>query len=224
MSCINWYRRYWPVVGGGIFVFLAFYVGLFADALPFLQKCMIVLYMCLLVHEFEEYVFPGGFPASCNMALFGEKTDIGKYPLNEQSAFVVNVVCAYPLYLVGIFCYQWLWYDVFICYFTAMQFLVHCLKINISLRSWYSPGCATSLLVMLPVGAYVLSYMAQNYDMPHYYWWAPLLCFPLVSLLTILLPILTFRNRETPYGFAPHESKSFDIRHGVAALYRDPKE
>ncbi len=220
MKAFRFYRRYWAAIGGLIFVGLAFMLGILGDTIPTMQRLMILLYMSLLFHQFEEYIFPGGFAVANNIALFGEKKDINKYPLNEMSALIVNVACAYPLYIVGIFCYELLWYDIFIAYFTMVQVLMHCLKINISLRAWYSPGCLSALFVMLPLGIYTLWHMATHIAVPSYCWWAPIIAFPFVAFTTILLPILLFKRRDTPYAFAKHQAEDFAIKGGIATLFR----
>lgn len=220
MKALQFYSRYWAAIGGLVFVGLAFLLGIQGDSIPLLQRLSIMLYMSLLFHQFEEYIFPGGFPVANNTALFGEKKEPHLYPLNQLSALTVNVLCAYPLYIIGIVVYEHLWYVVFLSYFTMLQVLMHCLKINISLRSWYSPGCLSALFVMLPIGSYTLWYLANNYNMPHYYWWAPALSFPVIAVVTILLPIVIFRSRDTKFGFAQHEADDFAVKHGIATLWR----
>ena len=220
MHAVKFYRRYWAAIGGLIFVALAFFVGLFGHQVPALQRFMVLMYMALIFHQFEEYIFPGGFPAAANIGLFGEKDNVDKYPLNEMSALMVNVFCAYPLYIVGIFCYEWLWYDIFIAYFTMAQVLMHCIKMNLSLKSWYCPGCLSALFVMLPLGVYFLIWLEANYTFPSYYWWAPICAFPVVAFSTILLPILSFRKKDTPFGFAQFQAEEFEVRHGIASLFR----
>lgn len=218
---IRSYIRYWPVVGGVIFVALALTLGIFADYIPALQRLMILFFMILTLHEFEEYVYPGGFPAANNIGLMGETKDFGKYPLNELSAFVVNVVLAYPLYICGIIFYEHLWLGIFIAYFTMIQCIIHCIVINRKLHSWYSPGCASALFVMLPFGIYYLTYLTEHFTFPGFYWWAPITVFPIVAVLMILSPILIFRNRNTKYGFSEYEATYFSVRKGIARLRMD---
>ena len=203
---IRSYIRYWLVVGGIIFALMAITLGIFADSIPALQRLMILFFMILTLHEFEEYVYPGGFPAANNIGLMGETKDYGKYPLNELSAFIVNVVLAYPLYICGIIFYECLWLGIFIAYFTMLQFMIHCIVINRELRSWYSQGCATSLFVMLPFGIYYLTHIACHFTFSGFYWWAP---------------ILICRNRNTKYGFAEFEATHFSVRNGIARLRMD---
>lgn len=215
---IRSYMRYWPVVGGVLFAAMAILMGIFADAILVQQRLMIIFFMILTLHEFEEYVFPGGFPAANNIGLMNEPKDYGKYPLNELSAFIVNVVLAYPLYICGIVFYQHLWLCIFIAYFTMLQCIIHCIVINRKLRSWYSPGCLTALCVMLPYGIYFLTYIAHHCTFPTWYWWAPILCFPPTAAIMILAPIQLFKNRNTKYGFADYEATHFSVRKGIARL------
>ena len=214
------YMRYWPAVGGVIFAVVAILVGTFGDQLVPTQRLMAVFFMLLLLHEFEEYVLPGGFPAAMNIGLMGEKRDFGKYPLNELSAFIVNVVLAYPLYICGIIFHDVLWLGIFIAYLTMCQVFIHCIVINRKLHTWYSPGCASALFAMVPFGAYYLYYIAEHFNIPTYYWWAPMAVFPLMAVVMILSPVLIFRNQDTRYGFAEYEATAFSVKNGIAKLRR----
>jgi hypothetical protein len=73
---------------------------------------------------------------------------------------------------------------------------------------------------MVPFGAYYLCYIAEHFDFPTYYWWAPLAVFPLVAVVMILSPVLIFRNRDTRYGFADYEATAFSVKNGIARLRR----
>ena len=120
----------------------------------------------------------------------------------------------------GVIFYECLWLGIFIAYFTMLQFIIHCIVINRKLHSWYSPGCATSLFVMLPFGIYYLTYIAGHFTFPGWYWWVPITVFPVAAVLMILSPILICRNRDTKYGFAEFEATDFAVRKGAAKLWR----
>ncbi len=54
-----------------------------------------------LVHQFEEYGFPGYFPGHLNSGLFkSDKPD--RYPLNANSALIINTALAYPFYVLPV--------------------------------------------------------------------------------------------------------------------------
>ena len=80
------YRNNWYYIGGIIFAVLAIILGLFGDMIDPMRRIMIVLFMCLLAHEFEEYAVPGGFPSAWNIGVSGETKAGDKYPLNTKSA------------------------------------------------------------------------------------------------------------------------------------------
>lgn len=212
--------RYWPAVGGVIFAVVAILLGIWGDRLVPTQRLMSVFFMLLLLHEFEEYVLPGGFPAAMNIGLMGEKAGFGKYPLNELSAFIVNVVLAYPLYICGFIFHDVLWLGIFIAYFTMAQVVIHCIVINRKLSTWYSPGCASALFALVPFAIYYLCYIAEHFDFPTFYWWAPLIAFPLVAVVMILSPVLICKKRNTRYAFAEYEATAFSIKNGIAKLRR----
>lgn len=93
MKPFRFFTRYWAAIGGVLFVGLAFFVGIWGPQIPVLQRYMALFYMALLFHQFEEYVFPGGFPAAANKGLFGEKDHLNVYPLNEMSA-TASLLCS----------------------------------------------------------------------------------------------------------------------------------
>ena len=56
-----------------VFVILAFAMGLWGSAaLDYVQVLLIFSWMGMLVHQFEEYAWPGGFPLISNMIVFNE--------------------------------------------------------------------------------------------------------------------------------------------------------
>ena len=95
-----------------------------------MRRIMIVLFMCLLAHEFEEYAVPGGFPSAWNIGVSGETKAGDRYPLNTKSAFIVNVCCAYPIYIIGIIFCDIHVISIFITYFTMAQIMMHGLMMN----------------------------------------------------------------------------------------------
>lgn len=216
-------RRYmnnWYYIGGIIFAVLALFLGLFGDMIDPMRRIMIVLYMCLILHQFEEYAVPGGFPSAWNVGVSGE-TELGdRYPLNTKSAFIVNICCAYPIYLAGIIFCNLHVISIFIAYFTIAQFFVHGIMMNRKMGTLYNPGIGTALFIMIPVGIYSLWYIGSHYDIPVWNWWVPALAFPFIAFLTILLPILKCRNKNTTFIFPERDTKGFSISGKAARIRR----
>ena len=65
---MNFLRRNWYYIGGVLLVALAIVVVIFWNDMSLLRKLMWISFMALLVHQFEEYALPGGFPAVMNIA------------------------------------------------------------------------------------------------------------------------------------------------------------
>ncbi|MBR7927154.1 hypothetical protein KBI51_03050 [Aerococcaceae bacterium zg-ZUI334] len=127
---MKYYRDNWAYAGGVLFVVISFIFGLSRDYISQMQAIMITFFMSLIIHEFEEYAFPGGFPVAWNTYVLGE-TEVGdRFPLNTKSAFVVNICCAYPIYLLGIIFYKTHYLTIFITYFTMAQSFMHGIVIN----------------------------------------------------------------------------------------------
>ena len=65
---MKFYRRNWYYIGGILFVALSFLMGFWGSNISPIQLILIYSFMALLVHQFEEYAWPGGFPAVMNIA------------------------------------------------------------------------------------------------------------------------------------------------------------
>lgn len=214
------YMDNWYYIGGIIFAALALVLGLFGDMFDPMRRIMIVLYMCLLAHQFEEYAVPGGFPGAYNAGLEGETELIDRYPLNTKSAFIVNICCAYPIYILGTIFSDFHPLSIFIAYFTLLQFMVHGLVMNRKMGTLYNPGMGTILCCMIPIGIYALWYIAAHYVVPVWNWWVPLLVFPVIAFATIMLPIKLCQDKDTIYVFPKRDTKGFSIKGKVARIRR----
>lgn len=214
------YINNWYYIGGIIFAILALLLGLFGDQINPMRRIMIVLYMCLLVHQYEEYAIPGGFPAAWNYGVSGEKEIFNRYPLNTKSAFIVNICCAYPIYILGIVFSSFLPLCIFVTYFTMPQILMHGILMNSKMRTFYNPGVATAAFVMLPAGIYSLWFIGTHYTFPSWYWWVPLLFQPVAALCFIGLPIKLCQNKSTSSAFPDRDINGFSIQNRIARIHR----
>jgi hypothetical protein len=97
---MSWYRHNWQYAGLVLVVIPLGYLAIGWDSLDVMQRVLLVSLGVLLLHEFEEWGWPGGEPAILNKVIYdGPKPD--RYPLNANSAMIVNVFAAYPLYIVA---------------------------------------------------------------------------------------------------------------------------
>jgi hypothetical protein len=67
------------------------------------QLILLVNFVALMLHQFEEYGWPGGFPWIMNEVIRHRGGPTDRYPLNQNNAFFINVVLAWPFYLIPVF-------------------------------------------------------------------------------------------------------------------------
>lgn len=81
MTPLKFLRRHWHDIG----LFSAIVAGaclIFTwNDLALLQKLLLLNFIVVLLHQFEEYSWPGGFPAVANMVMMSSVTP-DRYPLN----------------------------------------------------------------------------------------------------------------------------------------------
>lgn len=217
---MDWYRKNWFFVGGVIFVIMAYIIGIFGDDMDPLRKLNIMLFMSLVIHEFEEYVFPGGFGAAMNIALFDEHELMDRYPGNTNNCLIVNVFCVYPLYIFAILFPQFHIVGLLMAYFGMAQIIVHGILINKKLNTFYNPGLATTIFIFIPMGIYYIYYTATNYSIPIWQWIASIVALPIVSMLTVMLPIKFGKDRNTKYVFLKRDVGNFEVKNGMAYNYK----
>src|SRR3712207_3983899 len=93
------YRDTWFNVGAVLAMAIAGALALSHRRLSRSRLFSALNLVALMVHQFEEYGFPGYFPGLLNAGVFkSDKPD--RYPLNANSALIVNATVGYPFYLL----------------------------------------------------------------------------------------------------------------------------
>jgi hypothetical protein len=211
---MNFMRKNWYYVGGGLFAVLAVVLGIFWKDISLLRKVMWISFMALLVHQFEEYVWPGGFPAVMNIAW--HPSGAGKpdrYPLNQQSALFVNVFFAYPFYILPIIFPGLIWLGLAQVLFGMAQFGVHGIIINRILRSFYNPGLFVVVFFHLPIGTYYIWYIYTHGLAPLWIWPVAIVLVALAAVFGVDMPVTRwFADHESPYPFSEKMMAHFRVR------------
>src|SRR5919106_4550975 len=152
MRPLKFLRRHWHDIG----LFSAIVAGgylIFAwNELVFLQKLLLLNFIVILIHQFEEYSWPGGFPAIANLVLM-PRLDRYMGPLNQNSSMVTNLIFAYGFYLLPVFFPNMIWLCLApVLLGSTVQFVGHAIYVNMRLRTFYSPGVATTVFGHIPIG------------------------------------------------------------------------
>jgi hypothetical protein len=160
---LRFYRRNWYYVGAVLFVILSYFMAFWGvNHMSHLQVIMVFSFMAMLVHQFEEYGLPGGFPSFFNIAFWGERKQIDSYPFNANTAMVNNVFLCYPFYIIGIIFPSCIWFGLIQVGQGMVQIWNHGYKNNKLLGTWYNPGLAAVLFLHWPLGIYYIYYVASN--------------------------------------------------------------
>jgi predicted outer membrane lipoprotein len=213
---MRWYRRHWYEVG--LPIALGAIVAASVVDMQTLRRIVLFNFAVLLIHQFEEYRFPGGEPAIMNKVI--QPSDIpDRYPLNQNNALVLNVFAAYPFYLLPVLFPGQAWLALAPVLFGFGQFFFHGVYTNLKLRGVYNPGLAAVVLGHVPVGIW---YIVEGYSEHTISGWDWLIGVPYTAAFAVVtLKQLTYvwlADRNSPYPFDAEEMARFNVDRRLARL------
>ena len=146
---MNAFRRHWYSLGLIPAAVMAAWLAWNWDGIVWVQKLLALNFIVLILHQFEEYAWPGGFPWICNEVLTpksGGPPD--RYPLNQNNAAFINVF-GWLFYLVPVLLPRVIWLGFGQMLFGLVgQVIVHGVIINSKLKTWYNRASWRSCSVM----------------------------------------------------------------------------
>jgi hypothetical protein len=105
----------------------------------------------LMVHQFEEYGFPGYFPGVLNAGVFkSDKPD--RYPLNTNSSLIVNAAVGYPFYLLPVLFPKRRSLGLAPVLFGFGQAVFHGIVAPLRAKARYGPGFLSAFFLHVPIG------------------------------------------------------------------------
>jgi hypothetical protein len=195
----TWFKENWQKVGVMVSLFLT--ISLVIIVLPksttlFALLMSTPLYM---LHEVDEYVFPGGFAQFLNKNIY--RTDPENGLLDKTAVFWINMVVwiAMPLYSL------WAVFDIsqaiWMPYFFIFQAVVH-LILGIVGKRFLNPGMVSAWLIHVPWGIWTIWLLVQAGAITNPYWNADLQSGLMinVALVFVGLFLLVRYNRRQQHG------------------------
>lgn len=152
----NWYKStVFAAIYSLMFIFL---FVLEKDFALFLIWLHVPVY---LLHETEEFVFPGGFPEQMTEMFFGKGHDV-PYAL-MKAGFWINVpfiFLGFPFVatLATLFGVGW---GMYLVYFTLVATLPHLFQ-AVKSRHFYNPGMVASVFLNIPVSLFTIIWLSMN--------------------------------------------------------------
>ena len=185
-----------------------------------MQRLLLLNFVALLVHQYEEYGWPGGLPAILNMVLRPSPTP-DRYWLNQNSAMVLNALAAYGFYLVPVLFPNVIWLALAPVLFGLIQFVFHGVLTSVKLRSVYNPGLAAVVLGHIPIGVYYL-YHVHTQGLASVWDWVFGVVY-MVAFQYIFIVKMTYTwlaDRNSPYAFAGEEMRRFNVPEKLERMNR----
>jgi hypothetical protein len=155
----------------------------------------------LFLHQFEEYRYPGYFPGMLNSVLFSTRQP-DRYPLNAQSALIVNVIVGWLFYfLAAVFNEKAIWLGIATILVSVGNFIAHTFLFNIKGRTVYNPGMLTAIVFFLPLSVYFFSWVVHNHAASMLDWTFGFVLGIALNYIGIIKIIDWMKDPNTPYVF-----------------------
>lgn len=204
-------RRHWYNVGLVVAIISSIYLIVAWGDMVILQRLLLMNFIVILLHQFEEYGLPGGEPAIMNMALQPSSTP-NCYPLNQNSAMITNVVISYSMYLIPVFFPNVIWLGLAPMLFGMMQFIVHGIMTPKKLGQFYNPGLGAVILGHIPLAIYYIYYIHSIGIVTGWDWLVGFIYMIVAALIVVnKMTYSWLANKNSPYPFTDEEMKKFNV-------------
>ena len=205
---MNMYRRHWQDIGGVLAMVIGGALALFGKRLSRPHLFSTLNLVAMLIHQFEEYRFPGFFPGQFNGGVFkSDKPD--RYPMNTHTAMVVNVGFFDGLYLLPVLFPRKIWLGLAPVLLGFAQALGHWLLFPRLLRERWMPGGLSALFLHVPFGIAYLRALQEEQPPTRSDWIKAILVLPLFLVVGVVVPQQVLKDKESPYRFTEQQVGSY---------------
>jgi hypothetical protein len=197
---MDFLRKYWQDIGG--IVALVVSAALFINQQN-MQEIRIILWLsfvAILVHQFEEYRWPGYFPGIFNIVIFKSAIP-DRYPLNSQSAMVINLLIAYVFYLVPVFFIDLIWLGLAPIFMGFFQLIWHGVFANRKAKTMYNPGLFAVLFLHIPIGCWYINYILSHGLATTSDWILGIAYFIVATYILIIKGNMWMKNEKSKFNF-----------------------
>ena len=136
-----------------------------------------------------------------------------RYPLNQNSSMVANLIFAYVFFLLPVFFPNVIWLGLApVLVGSILQFISHGIYTNIKLKSFYNPGVAVTVFGHIPIGIIYIYYIVAN-NLANLWNWlfavVYMAAFMFLDFYIIEQKLLGGKN--PPHPFDQDEMKRFNV-------------
>ncbi|NQX64766.1 HXXEE domain-containing protein [Paenibacillus alba] len=205
---MNLLRKYWQDLGFAVGLLVCFYLMFNLESLPQLQVILWLSFVAILLHQFEEYRWPGYFAGLFNQVIFKSEWP-ERYPLNKQSAMMINLIIAYVFYLLPLLFPSIVWLGLAPIMMGFFQVIWHGVFANLKAKSLYNPGLFSSLFLHVPIGIWYLSYMNKHSLINPTDWIVGMIYFIVAVYILIVKGNMWLRNKNSLHSFSKKQLGSY---------------
>jgi hypothetical protein len=163
----TWFKEHWSKVGVMVAIFLTVYlVVLILPNNPLLFALLMYTPLYML-HEIDEYIFPGRFAQFMNKAIYKMDPETGL--VDSNAIFWINIA----VWVIFSFYSLWAVTDItqgaWMPYFFIFQALIH-LMLGIVGKRFLNPGMVSAWLVHVPWAIWTIWLLVQAGVITNPYW------------------------------------------------------
>lgn len=183
----------------------------------FTQKIILALIICLFLHFYEEFGFPGGFPYMGVKVLLGkDELDSSKWGANNLNSLFGNWGFLIVIYILPLIFPNIRFLTIGAIIFSFLECFMHLLLFNVRLKQFYNPGLITAVFGMTPISIY---YFISVRNQSFYYWYDYVIAF-----VWCLIVFLFFFRSPIYWGLGKLEGYPFTTRSAFGLEQKHIKE
>lgn len=184
---MHFITKYWAKAGGAIAAAIIIIVSISKESALSLKTAALFNLSFLMLHQFEEYVYPGGFKEFFNSNI-GGRNRIVKFSITDTAIIVVNVVIGWGFYFLAVMIP-----DIILVSFTLITSLMNGIVHSAALLRFrkYNPGLITGSFLFIPFTLYSISQISGNLQASDWF-----IIIPLAILGSALIPITIYLCRN----------------------------
>lgn len=184
--------RYWPIAGIIFAILILCYIYIAEkNKLPITEKLILLNLAFLMLHQFEEYVYPGGFKEYFNKNIYNP-FGLFRNKLNDKGIFWINVVFGWGMNILVLLFFKTM--PIAVLTVVAILFINGILHFAVTFRTqYYNPGVISGAILFLPLGLYAYYKLSPLYNFSYQH---ILIVFAFAGLLSFMIPITIFATRN----------------------------
>jgi hypothetical protein len=208
---MNFLRKYWHDMGGIVALVVCAYLLIEQQNIQEIRMILWLSFVAILIHQFEEYRWPGYFPGIFNIVIFKSAIP-DRYPLNSQSAMVINMLIAYIFYLIPVFFMDQIWLGLAPVLMGFFQFIWHGIFANIKAKTIYNPGLVAVLFLHIPIGYWYINYIVSHGLATTIDWILGVVYFAIATYILIIKGNMWMKSEKSNFRFIKKQLGPYTLR------------